>query len=71
MRYGTVAIVGADGVACSCPGPGPAREEDQDGIFVQAAKAQDSNVSIVLTNEGVVMIDTGQTPVDSSAAMGP
>ncbi len=42
----------------------------KDGIYVYAAKAQDSNVSIIQTREGVVMIDTGQTPVDSLAAMG-
>src|SRR3981189_3196151 len=42
----------------------------KDGITVYAAKAQDSNVSIIQTKEGVVMIDTGQTPVDSLAAMG-
>lgn len=42
----------------------------KDGIYVYAARAQDSNVSIIQTREGVVMIDTGQTPVDSLAAMG-
>ncbi len=42
----------------------------KDGIYVYAAKAQDSNVSIIQTREGVVMIDTGQTPVDSLAVMG-
>ncbi len=47
---------------------GPQVRKVKDGIFVYAAKAQDSNVSIVLTREGVVMIDTGQTPVDSLAA---
>src|SRR5256885_15302862 len=41
----------------------------KDGIYVYAAKPQDSNVSIIQTKEGVVMIDTGQTPVDALAAM--
>lgn len=49
---------------------GPQVRKVRDGIYVYAAKAQDSNVSIILTKEGVVMIDTGQTPVDSLAAMG-
>jgi len=49
---------------------GPNVRKIKDGIYVYAAKAQDSNVSIVQTKEGVVMIDTGQTPVDSLAAMG-
>src|SRR3989442_11786707 len=42
----------------------------KDGIYVYAAKPQDSNVSFILTREGPVMIDTGQTPADSHAAMG-
>jgi len=49
---------------------GPNVRKVKDGIYVYAAKAQDSNVSIIQTKEGVVMIDTGQTPVDSLAAMG-
>jgi cyclase len=49
---------------------GPHVTKIKDGIHVYAAKAQDSNVSIIQTREGVVMIDTGQTPVDSLAAMG-
>ncbi len=49
---------------------GPNVRKIKDGIYVYAAKAQDSNVSIIQTREGVVMIDTGQTPVDSLAVMG-
>jgi len=48
---------------------GPHVRKIEDGIFVYAAKAQDSNVSVILTKEGVVMIDTGQTPADSHAVM--
>jgi len=49
---------------------GPNVRKIKEGIYVYAAKAQDSNVNIILTKEGVVMIDTGQTPADSRAAMG-
>ena len=49
---------------------GPNVRKIKDGIYVYAAKAQDSNVNFILTREGVVMIDTGQTPADSHAAMG-
>ena len=49
---------------------GPQVRKIKEGIYVYAAKAQDSNVSIIQTREGVVMIDTGQTPVDALAAMG-
>ena len=71
MRYGMVAIViGLLALPAHAQDLGPNVKKIKDGIFVQAAKAQDSNVSIILTGEGVVMIDTGQTPVDSRAAMG-
>ncbi len=49
---------------------GPHVRKIKDGIYVYAAKPQDSNVSIILTKEGVVMIDTGQTPADSRAVAG-
>jgi len=49
---------------------GPHVRKIKDGIYVYAAKPQDSNVSFILTREGPVMIDTGQTPADSHAAMG-
>lgn len=71
MRYGLVAIVT---LLIAVPAPaqdlGPQVRKIKDGIFVYAAKAQDSNVSVILTSDGVVMIDTGQTPVDSRAALG-
>jgi cyclase len=47
---------------------GPQVRKVKEGIFVYAARAQDSNVSIILTRDGAVMIDTGQTPVDALAA---
>ena len=46
---------------------GPSVRKVRDGIYVYAAKPVDSNVSIIMTSEGVVMIDTGQTPADSRA----
>jgi len=49
---------------------GPNVRKIRDGIYVYAAKPQDSNVGFILTREGPVMIDTGQTPADSHAAMG-
>ena len=48
---------------------GPHVRRIKEGIYVYAAKSQDSNVSLIQTKEGVVMVDTGQTPVDALAAM--
>jgi len=71
MRYGLVAIVAwLAALPVQAQDLGPHVRKIKDGIFVYAAKAQDSNVSVILTAEGVVMIDTGQTPVDSREAMG-
>ena len=37
----------------------------KEGIYVQSAREVNSTVGIVVTSEGVVLIDTGQTPVDT------
>jgi cyclase len=46
---------------------GPHVRKVRDGIWVYAAKPQDANVTIIETREGLVLIDTGQTPADSRA----
>jgi len=46
---------------------GPNIRKIRDGIYVYAAKEVDANVGIIQTRDGVVMIDTGQTPADSRA----
>jgi cyclase len=44
---------------------GPQFKKVRDGIYVYAGKLNDSNVTIIETQEGVVLIDTGQTPQES------
>ena len=46
---------------------GPHFKKIQEGIFVRAEKPADSNAAIILTSEGVVMIDSGHNPPDSLA----
>jgi cyclase len=41
----------------------------KDGIHVYAAKPIDSNCTVILTQEGVVLIDSGHNPPDSHAVM--
>ncbi|MGH7774310.1 MAG: MBL fold metallo-hydrolase [Candidatus Binatia bacterium] len=48
---------------------GPHFRKIKDGIFVYAAKPADSNCGIILTKEGVVLIDSGHNPPDSLAVM--
>ena len=44
---------------------GPQFKKIKDGIYVYAAQPNDSNVTIIQTQEGIVLIDTGQTPKDT------
>jgi cyclase len=64
-------IAGALLVAGLAQAQDPAGQLTQirDGIYVYAAREQLSNVNIILTQEGPVMIDTGQTVPISRAAL--
>ena len=48
---------------------GPHFKKIKEGIFVYAANPLHSNASIILTQEGVVLIDSGLNPADSHAVM--
>jgi cyclase len=48
---------------------GPHFKKIKDGIFVYAGALNEANSTIILTQEGVVMIDTGQSPKDSHIVM--
>jgi cyclase len=48
---------------------GPHFRKIKEGIYVQSAREVNSTSSIVLTAEGPVIIDTGQTPVDTREVM--
>jgi cyclase len=48
---------------------GPLFKKVNDGIYVYAGKPGESNCTIILTQEGVVLIDSGNNPTDSQAVM--
>ena len=48
---------------------GPHFKKIKDGIFVYTGKPNESNCAIILTQEGVVLIDSGNNPPDSLAVM--
>jgi len=48
---------------------GPLFKKMKDGIYVYAGKPGESNCTIILTQEGVVLVDSGNMPVDSQAVM--
>jgi cyclase len=47
----------------------PQFKKVKDGIFVYAAVLNEANSPIILTQDGVVLIDTGQSPKDSHVVM--
>ena len=67
MKLSLTALACIAVVATSAEGQdlGSAFRKVRDGIYVQSAREVNSTVGIVLTSEGVVLIDTGQTPVDA------
>ena len=48
---------------------GPQFRKIKDGIYVQAANERNSNCGIILTEDGVVLIDSGHNPTDSLAVL--
>jgi cyclase len=48
---------------------GPRVQKLADGVYVHTGKGFDSNSGIILTQEGVVVIDTGQNPIESRDIM--
>jgi len=59
--------VGFFGTKATAQDLGPHFKKIKDGIFVYAEKPADSNATIILTSEGVVLIDSGHRPPDSVA----
>jgi cyclase len=59
-----VGVLALGGIA-SAQELGPSFRKIREGIYVQSAREVNSTVGIVLTSEGVVLIDTGQTVADS------
>jgi cyclase len=49
----------------SAQDPGPNIRKIRDGIYVQSLREVNSNCGIILTKEGVVLVDTGHNPTDS------
>jgi cyclase len=48
---------------------GPNVRKVMDGIYVQSSREVNSTSGIILTEEGVVIVDTGQTPIDAREVM--
>jgi cyclase len=55
--------------AASAQDLGPQVKKIADGIYVHVGKGYDSNSGIILTQDGVVVIDTGQNPIESRDIM--
>src|SRR4051812_27715228 len=68
---GTLAIFALclSGACASAQDLGPQVRKLADGVYVHAGKGYDSNNGIILTDEGVIVIDTGQNPIESRDIM--
>jgi cyclase len=64
-----VALASCTTVQNSAPDLGPGFTKVKDGIYVYAAKDGNSTCSVVLTQDGPVVIDTCQTPPDTHRLM--
>ena len=69
----TAAVVGLAGFLTSVPAGaqdlGPQIQKFGDGIYAYIGKDFKSNTGIILTQDGVVLIDSGHEPTDSRAVM--
>src|SRR5438067_2005402 len=70
-KTATLAIVAAFALSGSAFAQdlGPRVQKLADGVYVHTGKGFDSNSGIILTQEGVVVIDTGQNPIESRDIM--
>jgi cyclase len=74
---GTLAVLALFALAFALAGAAFAQDQDlgprvkklADGVYVHTGKGFDSNSGIILTQEGVVVIDTGQNPIESRDIM--
>jgi cyclase len=71
IKAGTLAIFACFALTASAFAQdlGPQVKKLADGVYVHTGKGFDSNSGIILTEEGVVVIDTGQNPLESRAIM--
>ncbi len=71
-RIATISIIGALLLCVTAPAPaqdlGPYVKQLADGVYVYS-KEYESNVGIILTEDGVVLVDTGQNPNESLVVM--
>jgi cyclase len=65
----SVAYILAFGAQLAAQDLGPHFKKLKEGIYVYAGQLNDANVTIIQTQEGIVLIDTGQTPKASHIVM--
>ena len=73
FRIAAVSMASAFLLSASPPAPaqdlGPQVKKVADGVYVYS-KDYNSNVGIILTQDGVVLVDSGQNPAESMVVMG-
>jgi cyclase len=66
---GSIALGGSPFAQGASPDLGLRVKQLADGVYVHTGKGFDSNSGIIVTNEGVIVIDTGQNAIESRAIM--
>ena len=73
LKIASALLVAAGLLLVSAPASaqdlGPHFKKVKDGIITYVAKPDESNCTIVLSNEGVVLIDSGHNPTDSQTIL--
>jgi cyclase len=67
--FAVVASLSAFAAPLAAQDLGPQFRRIKDGIYVQSARETNSNAGIIVTSEGVVLVDSGHNPTDSRAVM--
>ena len=66
---GSIVLGGSPFAQGTSPDLGPRVKKLADGVYVHTGKGFDSNSGIILTDEGVIVIDTGQNAIEARAIM--
>src|SRR5258708_40353394 len=72
LKLGIVALaaaIGWSGNASAITGDVPEFRKLADGVFAYIGKQNDANAMVIVTSEGVVLVDTGNNKSDSRALL--
>ncbi len=69
LACGALVVLGFAGNAAAITGPKPEFKKMADDVYAYVGKLNDANALVIVTNEGVVLADTGNNTTDSREIM--